>query len=581
MAENLIKLDRYAFRGSIPDGSFMKSGYAIWKEGLAGQRANPFAVKQGETYASRMFDIKSTHSLASYQQFIEYLQKIKQKEEKKEHALIDFEIAKQLRIRPNSPTLKAAQRAAEEGKFGLAYTFLLKSDEEFEDFLQERQKPEFNYSHSNAFWRAEFSTFLAKKISEWLESLEDGIEGNELELTIEDLVEGWINELTDGAEGLSEQSLYLLRNSVFGELKHLFEKYGLLYKNKTKLSGRKVRAHLNKKKYATTKKGENRSIKNQAESFAEDIGVAFLGISQELAQRGKQGTKGIAFNTGAIKKEIAKTSTGKKAKVSIKADVVSYVVADITFNTQQIIDDLTQIAENEIEQAMSYTEQQLLTIKKEKGTRIFRVATNVKGYRSKNDLRIEKEGTFLQRTQNLRKLMLSSGMPENSMEKLIFMLANTVSGCIAENRIQNIQDYIAAVCVAWMWDDYTDLMSVSESPEGIEQVRMFSSGGFYYSASQIMEQAIANLQQDAAEKGEQFVVVDITPPTFNADSFYSGLIDKHPIQPGEPIEKQQDTLSKRWLDMRDNVMAKGKIGIKLNQKMLEDLIGDLEGIIEI
>jgi hypothetical protein len=36
MAENLIKLDRYAFRGAIPDGSFMKSGYAIWKEGLAG-----------------------------------------------------------------------------------------------------------------------------------------------------------------------------------------------------------------------------------------------------------------------------------------------------------------------------------------------------------------------------------------------------------------------------------------------------------------------------------------------------------------------------------------------------------------
>jgi hypothetical protein len=34
-----------------------------------------------------------------------------------------------------------------------------------------------------------------------------------------------------------------------------------------------------------------------------------------------------------------------------------------------------------------------------------------------------------------------------------------------------------------MWDDYTDLMSVSESDAEIQKVRMFNSGGIYYSAS--------------------------------------------------------------------------------------------------
>ena len=65
MAENLIALDYYAFRGNIPESSFMRNGYAIWTEGLKNQegkrKPNPFAVKQGETYVSRMFDIRSNH----------------------------------------------------------------------------------------------------------------------------------------------------------------------------------------------------------------------------------------------------------------------------------------------------------------------------------------------------------------------------------------------------------------------------------------------------------------------------------------------------------------------------------------
>jgi hypothetical protein len=34
MAENLLKLDYYAFRGNIPEPSFMRNGYAIWTTGL-------------------------------------------------------------------------------------------------------------------------------------------------------------------------------------------------------------------------------------------------------------------------------------------------------------------------------------------------------------------------------------------------------------------------------------------------------------------------------------------------------------------------------------------------------------------
>jgi hypothetical protein len=83
--------------------------------------------------------------------------------------------------------------------------------------------------------------------------------------------------------------------------------------------------------------------------------------------------------------------------------------------------------------------------------------------------------------QNLKEI--ADGLPKNSVEKLIFMLANTMDGCIAEDRIAEIGNYIAAVAVAWMWDDYTGLFSTVSTPGKIEEVRMFASGGIYYSAS--------------------------------------------------------------------------------------------------
>jgi hypothetical protein len=42
------------------------------------------------------------------------------------------------------------------------------------------------------------------------------------------------------------------------------------------------------------------------------------------------------------------------------------------------------------------------------------------------------------------------------------MLNNTIPDCLNEQGVHSIIDYIAAICVAYMWDDYTALMSVEE-----------------------------------------------------------------------------------------------------------------------
>ena len=122
-------------------------------------------------------------------------------------------------------------------------------------------------------------------------------------------------------------------------------------------------------------------------------------------------------------------------------------------------------------------EDQLNKIAEASDTKIFKVVTNVKGYQSRHNLQIEGEGSFAQRGNNLMKIAEEAeGLPKYSMEKILFMLNNTIPGCLNENRIHYIVDYIAAICVARMWDDYTDLLSVEERGGSMNTVHIFSTG---------------------------------------------------------------------------------------------------------
>jgi hypothetical protein len=60
---------------------------------------------------------------------------------------------------------------------------------------------------------------------------------------------------------------------------------------------------------------------------------------------------------------------------------------------------------------------------------------------------------------------------------------------------------------------------------------MFNSGGYYYSASQIIRKTIDELLDNY--KGSSFVIVDINPPSFDADSMYLSLKDKYPVPHSE------------------------------------------------
>ena len=581
MAENLVSR---AFTGGK---SFMTNHYAIWRNGLGEHQKNWYAVNQGETYAERMFYIRSDNVQSSYYKFLDFLEKVEKKEREKERALVLMEINRIKKEMPNSVRIASAERAAEKGEFGTAYTFLQQNEEEMNKFIDNYQKMMSgkggNISHSSLFWDSEFDTYLTKKLTNWLDKNADNYFDEDLSL--EEIVEQWIEEAVMGADGIGIQSLTELKSTGLNNIKDYFEKNGLLLqsstKNNSKISKSKLQSYLKTSGYAKTKTGRNRSIKTQARMFGNDVVNATLkGFAQELSQTAKQGKQGLSFNTGKLRKELEKASSGDMSSVQITNDVISYVADEAKIDIEAIKNSLVSFAENDLEGAIAKVEEELRRKQLETQSQVFKIATNVKGYRSNRNMQIKGEGSFAQRSQVLAEMTKeATNLPNFSVDKILFMLNNTLPGCLNENRIHHIVDYLAAICIAWMWDDYTELFSVDADVEAIQTVHMFSAGGIYYSASQILRQTRENLINKIGNKAEQFVDITIKPASFDADSVYTQLVNQYSIEGMTDYQEIQETLAKRWDAMRDMVEQKSKLSIHFKQRELEKIISDLGGIL--
>lgn len=571
--------------------SFMSNGYVIWRKGLAGDEPNWLAKQQGETYIDRMFYIRSLDQRASFYKFVTFLRQIQYKEEKKERAFIELKL-KSMNLDTLEPArFNSIQKAIDAGQFGLAYTLITERGQSIQELKEELKKAHFNnISHMNGFWSKQFSAFFEKKFIEIAR-----VEGEQLlsgfmnsNLTIDSLVDEWIEELMAGSDGVVMESLAPMRKRMKKELSDYFIKAGFsqaddytvdLFGNDQDLTSltKNKTVYTNKTKNSASAKKRARKASTLVREIAGSIGNAVgRGIAQEFAVTAMQGRgrNTLSLNTGEFQREIYKELAQEYGSVSQKADVTSIELFNSSIDLQGLAEEVFAKYGDNLQVGLDALLKEIEE-KAKQGEEIFQISTNVKGYRSKRDLQIEGEGSFKQRTQNLVKMAKEAkGMPEFSMEKLIFMLNNTIDGCIAEHYVHKLVSYIAAVCVAWMWDDYTDLFSISEEDEPIRKIRMFNSGGFYYSASQIIKQTLDELLDVGT--GSSFVSVEIKPPNFDADAMYAQLKENKPVPLVKDKDQWQSVLAERWNIMRDYVANHGTVSIKFQQTGLEKIIGKLE-----
>lgn len=567
-------------------GSFMTNGYAIWQKGLAGDDGkrypNPYAVWQGNTHVQRMLYARSLDSRSSFYEFISYLERLQKKEADKERRFIEYSLSSSPLVKIDSKQYQAIQTAVNNDNFGMAYTLLLKTEEEYSKLVEEFRNGKFkNISHTNEFWHSQFIEYFGKRLEQSLE-----ISGEQLvkklgqgSLTVDQIIEDFVTEKLQGSDGVVVDSFKDIKRVMKDDLARELHKYGIIKSESiledvfqstdefTKLSGK------TKTVTPTTKQKRSleRVVKNISEHLVKAVG---LGLSTEIQTAAKQGRiSDLTISTGDMMKNFTKALSGTEQEVKQKADTVSFVLWQGDLN-------IKELSEKYFGKGIAPTQKNfeafIQDLQQTAGleNKIFMVSTNVKGYRSKFDLQIAQKATYTQRAADLSKMAKEAeGMPELSIKKLIFLFNNTMRGCIAASETDKIAEYVAAVCTAWMWDEYSEIFSVQESTGAIEQIRMFNSGGTYYSVSQLIQRGIDQLRKSIEGN---FVAVTFYTPSFDAQGFYNELRGKYPVpRRDSSYQEWQGQLKKRWDEMRDQVSASGKISISIRQKELESILGDL------
>ena len=581
MAGNLLQT---AFRGG--QNGFIGEHYAIWERGLGEQSPNLYALKVGTRVAQQLLSSKRpTHGNAIYGQFLNHLKTIQSKEADKENRYLMKKFYQLGQVFNDQRYLSAINSALASEDYGAVYTLITDKKKDIEEMRRELKSNKFqSLQKMNSFWHSQFFTYFYKRLSELMQ-VKDGqliAKLSSSNLTIEQIVDEWMDEMLTDSDGAVTSSLGFIENQFKDNLVTFLSQNGMSVSRNTNILGlnldnlmdtknvKRVMARKGKKKVSRTAKGRLSDI---AEAMINCVGN---GLSTELmgvAEQGRTGAK--AISGGNLKKEITKGLRQEGYEVSQKNDIVSIDVTAGQYDLDGVVDDVyKELAENGGDVLKAIENQLLMT--EEVLNDIFVIETNVKGYVSKQPLTIEGEGSWRNRLDNLYKM--GNAFPAQTMDRLIFLMVNAFDECIASHRLDQLKDYIAATVAAWMWDDYDQLFDINEQ-DTIQRIRMFKSGSYYFSASQILQIGIEALENGFAKHKNGFVEVKIKKPTFNAEQLYANLVDSNPIKKAvedKDEEAIQNILKIRWDAMRDKILDEGTMSISFNQQALEGLLGKMK-----
>lgn len=581
MAENLLKT---AFRGG--EKGFVSGHYAIWERGLGEHAPNGYALKVGTRVAEQLLSSKrSTHGNAIYGQFLSHLKNIQAKEAGKEGRYLMRKFYQLEQVFNDQQYLSAINSALANEDYGAVYTLITDKHKDIKEMRRELKSNKFqSLQKMNSFWHSQFFTYFYKRLSE-LMRVKDGkliAKLSSSNLTIEQIVDEWMEEMLTGSNGAVESSLGFIENQFKDSLVTFLSQNGLSVTRGTNILGLNLDSLMDTKdvKRVMARKGK-KNVSRTAKGRLSDIAEALInrvgnGLSTELmgiAEQGRTGAK--AISGGNLTKEIAEGLRTDGYSVYQKNDIVSIDITGGEYDLDSIVNDLyKELAENGGDIIKAIEKQLLIT--EEILNDIFIIETNVKGYVSKQPLNIEGEGSWRNRLDNLYKMQ--DAFPAKTMDRLIFLMVNAFDQCIASNRLDQLKDYIAATVAAWMWDDYDQLFNINEQST-IQRVRMFKSGSYYFSASQVLQIGIEALENGFAKHKNGFVEVNIKKPSFNAEQFYKNLVESNPVE--DAIKKEdenavQNILKIRWDTMRDRILDEGTISISFNQQALEGLLGKMK-----
>lgn len=575
MAEN--NKNMLAFRGG--EKGFVGNYYAVWQDGLDGEDANQWAKRIGIRTSIAALRAHSEHGNAIYSQLVRFLWSIQKREEEKEMAWIQQKLNFFDRSGIDFSYLKQVDGAVSRKEIGLAYTLMVQANKDLQELKREVGKNGSSVSRLNKFWKAQFEDYFVEKLDEAFQRLEGGdLNAN---ISIDQIIEGWIQELIQDSNVVPE-SLNYIRGTIEDGLLELFRKQGMTINSHSNLLKFDFKKFVGAKRVRKTKQSSKRSetlnglmgrVRNTLNhSLQRGLSAEILAVGE-----GGRGHGSLSMSTGNILKNIKNELNSKFSSVQQKGDVFSIEAYTTEVSLLDYADQVYEAIQAGGEEGLASLEQQLSQLI-DNTNDIYIVETNVKGYQSLRDIDFEREGSFYARMNNLYKMR--DQFPQKSIDQLIFLLNNTMDGCVASHHKDLLGDYFSAVFAAWMWDDYTELFREMEKQDSIKRIRIFNSGGLYFSASQLMKRTLEDLENEAGSNS--FIYAKITPPSFDPHAFYRDLKTKegYSVEGIPGGEERQNILAKRWDAMKDKVMRSGKVSLNIRQKQLDELFGRLASFME-
>ena len=474
--------------------SFMSNGYVIYKKGLEGYPPNPIALGQAGTYQNRMFNYRSMDKRSSYYQFITQLQTIAERAAANEERYLEIKLQELKKTPIDVDYLDLIESRIKAKDYNAAYTLLMRRSKDLAAFKAEIQNHNQSFSRTNEFFSTQFFTYLEKKFLAQLENQSGINRVVRLEDNFDVIVDDFFSQAF-GDEALDNTALDALKDQFVRDLETIAKNSGghimmgtqlqknssgetLVYlakenaKRTGKSQGQTVLKNIRAaRKDIVTETGEYRSAGQLAKAFALTLSRYIgNGLSAEVyGIVSGQRLGAAAISTGTFQKEISNYWTNKKGFVQQKDDIRLYEVYGASIDTKELIAQTYRDTYEQGEQAflseLSRRMKNMAAVYE--GAEFFEIAENVKGYRSMRDLAIAGEGKFSSRLSTLKGIDLGGNMTD----KLIFMLNNTTKGCIAEDNIDALEDYFAAVCVAWMWDNSEDIFDLKlDAPKNYRKI---------------------------------------------------------------------------------------------------------------
>lgn len=568
MAENDKNL--LAFRGG--EAGFIGNHYAIWQSGLGGEEANLWAKRAGIRTSIAALNSHSIHGNAVYKQLIDFLWKIQKQEEDKEELWINNKLTQFSSSGIEPEYLEQVRRAVADQEYGLAYTLMTQAHKDLDELKRELGKSGSSMARLNKFWKAQFETYFVKRLDSAFKEME--LDGTKVNLTLEEIVNDWFENLLQDSNVVPD-SIEYIKGTIQNGMVALFEKQNIQIKPNSNLLDVNYKNFVGAKRVRKTKGGKkngSETLDGLVTRISKTINQGLQrGLSAEVLAIGEGGRGGVSMGTGNIGKTIVNELEKTVHKnIQQKGDVISIEAYSTQIDYSAYAEQYFSAIQEGGEEGLKLLEKQLEKIINDTKD-IYIVEVNTKGYQSLRDMAIEREGSFYARMNNLYRM--KDQFPQKSIDQLIFLLNNTMDDCVASHDIDLLGDYFSAIFAAWMWDDYTEMFKLASGENNVKRIRVFNSGGVYFSASQMMKRTLEDL--DAKVGSNSFIYATISPPSFDPTSVYNQLKTRYPVEGVPGGEERQNILAQRWNEMRDKVMKEGRVSVHIRQKQLDELFGKL------